>query len=222
MKAGQVISGEGSSNKSLYWASIWTKDRSSLCYDARLQTRQQQQLLFWEFHFAQNSQSQSLQHDQCNSEQLTLCSIQWGLWNLDPSCYFGFPVKKIRPILFPKRRKCCDPGTEVLLSIRKYSMVCTGIWSWMVARNWGETGDLKMGKPPLRPPHCTASLYLLGEIIDISHFTKTKKYTHTTFTKGSAYCTKLVLCNSSLMHKTLPFYSLSFHQNWGKVCCLQC
>ena len=31
--------------------------------------------------------------DQCNSEQLTLCSIIWGLWNLDPARYFGFHVK---------------------------------------------------------------------------------------------------------------------------------
>ena len=27
---------------------------------------------------------------------------------------------------------------------------------------------------------------------------------------GSAYCTKPVLCNNSLMHKTLPFHFLSF------------
>ena len=34
--------------------------------------------------------------------------------------------------------------------------------------------------------------------------------------KVGAYCTKPVLCNSSLMHKTLPFYSLSCYQNRGK------
>ena len=35
--------------------------------------------------------------------------------------------------------------------------------------------------------------------------------------KVGAYYTKPVLCNSSLMHKTLPFYSLSFYQVAGKI-----
>ena len=40
--------------------------------------------------------------------------------------------------------------------------------------------------------------------------------------EGSAYCKKSVLCNSSLMHKTFPFHSLSFYQNRRKIYYLQC
>ena len=54
------------------------------------------------------------------------------------------------------------------------------------------------------------ALYVVKIWHKMMHFFTFQSNFEIFFLKGSAYCTKPVLCNSSLMHKTLPFCSLSF------------